>query len=242
MIGFRELSVYVGVFAVTCIWTGAQAFADPGDIWGMISGQVDVVSSACTGDPGATETGTTNDSIIGTHGVSDQYWAAYGASCGTASYNVTCGSNVDEQEVVDFSMSSTTSDDASGVDYDAEYELLHETGGSSTTTVHVTYHFTSQGDSHSLSELNVRKNGTTVLSFNVSTDEVSVKDGAGNVLDSFDPQQPYFNHNFSYKKSFPITLSTGDRLRLTGNTWVEATEGGSDLSTLDVDVSTIGPT
>lgn len=241
MFGWRKWSLNAGMLALACMWMGAPVYGDPGDIWGMNYGEVEV-GSLCTGAPGASETGSTYDAVVGTDGVADEYWAAYSASCDDQSFNVTCGSNVDEQEVVDFSMSSTTIKDLSDVAYEAEYDLLHETGGSSTTTVYICYRFTSVGDSHSSSDLIVRKNGNVELTIHVATDEVIVKDGAGNILDSFDPQQNYYNHNFVYDQSFPITLSTGDTLKLKGGVTVVATEDGSDLSTLDVDVSTIGPT
>lgn len=77
----------------------------------------------------------------------------------------------------------------------------------------------------------------------MGTDEVVIKDGSGTILESFIPNQNYYNHNFLYEKTFelPVTFSTGDTLQLTGNVETVATEDGSDLSTLDVDISTIGP-
>lgn len=242
MFGWRKWSLNAGMLALACMWMGAPAYGDPGDIWGMLTGEVEVWSNTCTGNPSATETGTTYDGIIGTHGSSDQYWAAYGASLGTSLYSVTCGSNVDEQEVIDFSLSGATVKDASLAEYDASYELLHETGGTSTTTVHVKYRYTSVGDSHGLSYVSVKKNGNEVLSIQAGTDEVIVKDASGTILESFIPDQSYYGHNFLFERTYPLTFSTGDVLRLTGYVNVEAHEDGSDLSTLDVDVSTIGPT
>ncbi|QDV49634.1 hypothetical protein Enr17x_16550 [Gimesia fumaroli] len=240
--GWKKGRLKVGMLALACMLMGAPAYGDPGDIWGMIAGEVDVYSSVSTGTPGASETGTTYDSILGTHGVSDQYWAAYVASLGNSLYSVTCGSNVDEQEVIDFSLSATTVIDASTAEYDASYELLHDTGGSNTTTVHVKYRYTSAGDSHGLSYVKIRKNNNVVLSIQAGTDEVVVKDGSGNTLESFIPNQNYYNHNFLFERTYPLTFTTGDTLRLTGYVHVQASEDGSDLSTLDVDVSTIGPT
>lgn len=241
MIGLRKLSFNVGVMGVACLWMGAQAFGDPGDVWGLLSGYVQVDSYACTGVPGASESGSTTDSVTGTHGSADQYGTSYSASLGNSYYNVTCGSNVDEQEVADFSLSSTTAIDWPFAEYLASYELLKQAGGTSTTTVYVKYRYTSIGDSHGLSYLEVKKNGVKVLSIQAGTDEVVVKDASGTILESYIPNQNYYNHNFLYEGTYPLTFTTGDILTLDGYVEIVATEDGADLSTLDVDVSTIEP-